>query len=424
MGITYTICGKMDQCKNMEKIVRKQSNLLFVLMTMIILSPLAIDIYLPSMPSMASEFKVSSSKIQSTLGIYLFAMGLGQIFIGPLADRFGRKKIALSGILFYIASSFLASNVEAFEMLQIARVLQGVGACAISIVVFSVVRDNFTRVKSAQYYSYLNGAICVIPALAPTLGGLLAIHFGWRSTFVFMTLAAILVLFITMLKLPETRPENTDVSGKIYHFERYTVILKDGHFLFYAFACMAGMASILGYASYSPLWLIQHLGVSEMTFSTLFGLNALVNIIASFSAPIVIKRFGNHRTVIIAFVTMLAAALLELATQAWHFSTALAGAYAFMLPMMLLCIGFSFLLGPATTMALSSFGQRAGTASAILGCIQMSGAALSVALIQQSNLPAPYALGFLMGGLMIVFLMIMLMPFLGDFHQEKAFHLK
>ncbi len=391
---------------------------------MIILSPMAIDIYLPSMPEMASEFKVSTSSIQSTLGLFLFAMGMGQILIGPLADRFGRRPIALCGLILYIASSFLAANAEVFELLQIARVLQGVGACAISIVVFSVVRDSFSHVKSAQYYSYLNGAISVIPALAPTLGGLLALHFGWRSTFIFMTLIAVLVLFIVMFKLPETRPEHTDISGKIYHFQRYTVILKDGHFLFYAFACMGGMASILDYASYSPEWLIKHLGVSEMTFSALFGLNALINIIASFAAPIVIRRFGNRLTVIIAFVTMLASAVLQLVTQAWHFSTALAGAYAFMLPMMLLGIGFSLVLGPATTMALSSFGERAGTASALLGCIQMSGAALLVALIQQSNLSAPYAVAYLMGGLMITFLIIMLMPFFGNLHQEKECHLK
>ncbi|MCK5819793.1 MAG: multidrug effflux MFS transporter [Psychromonas sp.] len=391
-------------------------------MTMIILSPMAIDIYLPSMPAMSLEFNVSLSLIQSTLGFFMFSMGVGQILIGPLADRFGRRPIALMGISLYIASSFLGANAEVFELLQTARVLQGIGACATSIVVYSAVRDSFTQAKSAQYYSYLNGAICIIPALAPSFGGFLALYFGWRSTFIFMTLFAILVLFIVIFELPETRPKNTDESGRIYNFQRYTIILKDRHFLFYSLACMAAMASILDYVSYAPDWLINHLGVSEMIFSALFGLNAVVNIIAAFVAPIVIKRFGNRQTVIIAFVTMLASAITQIVIHAWGFSTGLAGAYAFMLPMMLLGIGFSLLVGPATTMALSSFSDRAGTAAAILGCIQMSGAALLVALMQLSNLTAPYAVAFLIGGLMIPFLMIMLMPYLADLHQEKACH--
>ena len=398
----------------------KSKNILFVLMSMVVLSPMAIDIYLPSMPVMAAEFNVSLSEIQSTLVLFLFAMGVGQILIGPLADRFGRRPIALMGISLYIGSALFAASVEVFELLQLARLLQGIAACATSIVVFSAVRDSFDNSKSAIYYSYLNGAICVIPALAPTLGGLLALQFGWRSTFIFMALFAAIVLVIVMFKLPETRPKNTDLTGNIYHLERYAPILKNRHFLFYAFACMAGMASILVYVSYSPQWLIEELGVSEMTFSGLFGLNAVINIAAAFAAPLVIKRFGNRPTVIIAMLIMLASAVIQVVVQGFGPETGLAAAYGFMLPMMLLCIGFAFLLGPATTMALSAFGDRAGTASAMLGCIQMSGAALIAALIQQTSLTAPYAVAFLMGGLMIAFLIVMIMPSLERYHQEQV----
>lgn len=397
----------------------KSRNILWVLMSMVVLSPMAIDIYLPSMPMMAGEYNVSLSDIQSTLVLFLFAMGVGQILIGPLADRFGRRPIALIGISLYIASSILAANADVFEVLQFARVLQGIAACATSIVVFSAVRDCFNSSESAVYYSYLNGAICVIPALAPTLGGLLALQFGWRSTFVFMALFAVIVLLIVLFKLPETRPKGTDSTGNIYHWERYTPVLTNAHFLFYALACMAGMASILVYVSYSPEWLIKHLGVSEMTFSGLFGLNAVINIVAAFTAPMVIKRLGNRPTVILAFSIMLASAIIQLVVQQWGPLTGLLAAYAFMLPMMLLCIGFAFLLGPATTMALSAFGDRAGTASAMLGCIQMSGASLLAALIQQTSLTAPYAVALLMGGLMIIFLIMIITPKLNVLHLER-----
>ena len=397
-------------------------NILPILMSIVVLSPLAIDIYLPSMPVMAAEFNVSSSEIQSTLVLFLFAMGIGQILIGPLADRFGRRPIALSGIALYVVSSVLAALVMEFHWLQFARVLQGIAACASSIVVFSAVRDSFSPKEGAHYYSYINGIICVIPALAPTLGGLLALQFGWRSTFIFMAVYGLIILAIVFYRLPETRPTNTQSGGRLYHWARFKPVLQDSHFIFYALTCMTGMAAILTYVSYAPDWLIRHLGVSELSFSLLFGLNAVVNIGACFAAPLVIKRFGNRETILIALLCLITSAVLQLLAQQWGPATGLSAAFAFMLPMMPLCIGFALLLGPATSMALSGFAERAGTAAAMLGCIQMSGAALLAGLIQQSNLSAPYAVIVLIGGGAISLLVVMLMPRFNHWHKEQLVH--
>ncbi|MEZ9594291.1 multidrug effflux MFS transporter [Shewanella sp. 10N.261.52.F9] len=397
-------------------------SLLPILLPMVILSPLAIDIYLPSMPTMAAEFAVSASEIQSTLVLFLFAMGTGQLLIGPLADRYGRRPVAIGGIIFYMISSVLAAVAVEFHWLQIARVMQGLAACSTSIVVFSAVRDCFSPKEGARYYSYLNGMICIIPALAPTLGGLLALQFGWRSTFVFMALYGFVVLMLVSLRLPETRPQNTVSDGPLYRWARYKPVITEPHFVFYALACMAGMAAILSYVSYAPVWLIENLGVSELTFSGLFGLNAAVNIVACFTAPLVIKKLGNRPTVIAALTLMLASAATQVIVQTVGPQTGMMAAFSFMLPMMLLCIGFALLLGPATSMALSAFGERAGTATAMLGFIQMSGASLLTAFIQQTSLPAPYAVAFLMGGGAIALLAMMAMPKLDHWHQEQHAH--
>jgi len=393
--------------------------LLPILMFMVVLSPLAIDIYLPSMPEMATEFGVSDAKIQSTLVLFMLAMGIGQILIGPLADRFGRKPIALFGVCLYIASSLFATYVTEFQYLQLARILQGIAACATSIVVFSAVRDNFSNEKSAHYYSYLNGVICVIPALAPSLGGLLALQFGWRSTFLFMAAYAILVLIVIAFKFPETRPKNTITSSNLYHWSRYQPILSNSHFVFYASACMIAMAAILTYVSYAPSWVIKHLGLSEMTFSYLFGVNAIINIGACFLAPWVIKKLGKRHTVLIALWMMIASAFVQLAVQALPAVNSLMAAIYFMLPMLLLCIGFALLLGPATSMALSGFGERAGTAAALLGCMQMSGAALLTGAVQQTDLTAPYASALVIGGGAMVLLVIMSLSRFNHWHYEQ-----
>uniref|UniRef100_Q0HQ05 Bcr/CflA family efflux transporter n=1 Tax=Shewanella sp. (strain MR-7) TaxID=60481 RepID=Q0HQ05_SHESR len=394
-------------------------NLLPILMSLVLLSPLAIDIYLPSMPTMAAEFAVSASEVQSTLVLFLFAMGVGQILIGPLADRYGRRPVALFGVLLYGASSLLAAAAIEFHWLQLARVLQGLAACSTSIVVFSAVRDCYSPKEGARIYSYLNGAICVIPALAPTLGGLLAMQFGWRSTFVFMTLYAILMMLLVGYRLPETRPVNTVSTGPLYRWSRYKPVLSNTHFLFYAFACMSAMAAILSYVSYSPVWLIGHLGVSELAFSGLFGLNAVVNIVACFAAPVVIRKLGNRPTAILALVLLVLSAVLIIAAQAFGPSVGMAAAFAFMLPMMLLCIGFAFLLGPATSMALSAFGERAGTATAMLGFIQMSGASVIAGLVQQTNLTAPYAVALVMGVFSVGLLSMMGLNRFDHWHQEQ-----
>jgi len=396
--------------------------LLPILMMMVVLSPLAIDIYLPSMPEMAREFSVSDTQVQTTLVLFILSMGIGQVLIGPLADRFGRRPIALTGILLYITSSFFAAIVVQFEYLQLARILQGVAACATSIVVFSAVRDRYNAQQSAHYYSYLNGVICVIPALAPTLGGFLALHFGWRSTFIFMALFAIIVLLVVIFKLPETRPEHANNHTALYRWARYQPILSNSQFVFYALACMIGMASILTYVSYAPSWIIKHLGLAELTFSYLFGFNALINIAACFLAPKVIKKLGNHSTVSVALWLMVISAALQAAVQQFALSNALLAAILFMLPMLFLCVGFALLLGPATSMALSHFSERAGTASALLGCIQMSGAALLTGLLQQTGLSAPYASIVMIGGSAAIFIVVMCMSQYKHWHQEKLQH--
>ena len=394
-------------------------NLLPIVMSMVLLSPLAIDIYLPSMPTMATEFAVSASDVQSTLVLFLFAMGLGQVLIGPLADRYGRRPVAIFGVLLYGASSLLAAAAIEFHWLQIARLLQGLAACSTSIVVFSAVRDCYSQKEGAKIYSYLNGAICVIPALAPTLGGLLAMQFGWRSTFVFMTLYAMLMMIVVGYRLPETRPANTVTTGPLYRWSRYKPVLGNTHFLFYALACMSAMAAILSYVSYAPVWLIGHLGVSELAFSGLFGLNAVFNIVACFAAPIVIRKLGNRPTVVLALVLLILSSVAVVVAQLFGPSTGMAAAFAFMLPMMLLCVGFAFLLGPATSMALSAFGERAGTAAAMLGFIQMSGASILAGLVQQTDLTAPYAVALVMGVSSIGLLVMMALSRFDHWHQEQ-----
>ena len=259
-----------------------------------------------------------------------------------------------------------------------ARLLQGLGACATSVAAFATVRDLFGPEKSGKMISYLNGAICFIPALAPILGSWLTQEFGWRSNFSFMAGFAVVVGAILFFQMKETNPATEKVA--VFKLERYWSVLKTPSFVFHASLCLMAMAVILAYVTSAPVVLMESLGMSMNEFTFWFGINAAFNIIAAFTAPKFMDRFGTYKTLVVGILLLgLAGALmLVLANHA----TAL----AFMFPIFLSSVGFAWILGASAGKALEPFGDRAGTAAALLGLFQMSGSGLLVGTMQRLQL--------------------------------------
>ncbi|KAB0302351.1 multidrug effflux MFS transporter [Vibrio fortis] len=349
-----------------------------LLAMLVLFSPLAIDIYLPALPQISETFHVEHALAQDTITWFLFAMGVGQLFAGPLADKLGRRTVALGGISIYAVSACLAWAAQSIDMMLMARLLQGLGACATSVAAFATVRDLFGPEKSGKMISYLNGAICFIPALAPILGSWLTQEFGWRSNFSFMAGFAVIVGAILFFQMKETNPATEKVA--VFKFERYWSVLKTPSFIFHASLCLMAMAVILAYVTSAPVVLMENLGLSMNEFTFWFGINAAFNIIAAFTAPKFMDRFGTYKTLVVGILLLgLAGALmLILANQA----TAL----AFMFPIFLSSVGFAWILGASAGKALEPFGDRAGTAAALLGLFQMSGSGLLVGTMQRLQL--------------------------------------
>ncbi|AHX31368.1 Multidrug resistance protein MdtL [Aeromonas hydrophila] len=349
--------------------------LILLLVLLVLFSPLAIDIYLPAIPQMAEQLGAEVTLMQGTITWFLFSMGLGQLLVGPLADRYGRKPIALGGVLLYGLSALGAGFAASLGELMLARVLQGFGACATSVAAFSVVRDSYGPKKSGQMISYLNGAICFIPALAPLLGGWLTAKAGWSANFWFMAGYAVIVGSWLLWRMPETRPEETSSSGPLISWSRYSPVLRSPSFLFNATLCMLAMAVILAYVTAAPVQLMVKLGLDMSGFSYWFTANAALNILACFLAPRFIARVGPRRTLRIGLLVLLLSAIAL--TLAMHIEHPL----AMMGPVFLSSIGFAMILGAAAGMALAPFGHCAGTAAALLGLFQMSGSGALVGFI-------------------------------------------
>lgn len=349
--------------------------LILLLVLLVLFSPLAIDIYLPAIPQMAEQLGAEVTLMQGTITWFLFSMGLGQLLVGPLADRYGRKPIALGGVLLYGLSALGAGFATSLGELMLARVLQGLGACATSVAAFSVVRDSYGPKKSGQMISYLNGAICFIPALAPLLGGWLTAKAGWSANFWFMAGYAVVVGSWLLWRMPETRPEETRSGGPLISWSRYSPVLRSPSFLFNATLCMLAMAVILAYVTAAPVQLMVRLGLDMSGFSYWFAANAALNILACFLAPRFIAKVGPRRPLRIGLLVLLLSAIsLSLSMHIAH-------PLAMMGPVFLSSIGFAMILGSAAGMALAPFGHCAGTAAALLGLFQMSGSGALVGFI-------------------------------------------
>ena len=350
--------------------------LLPLLILMVIFSPLAIDIFLPALPIMAEEFVAPMKHMQWSVTIFILSMGFGQLISGPLADRYGRRPVALGGIIIYGLASLVSAYSDSLTFFLLSRLLQGFGACAIVVSAFASVRDKYNAIESGVMYSYLNSAICCIPALAPLLGNVLTEAFGWRSNFEFMTGYAVFAGLILFFTLKETKPEHTEQHKNLISLAQFMPVLKHPVFLFNSLVVMLAMAIIIAYVSSSPAWLMVRLGLDQQSFVFWFSMNAVINIVACFLAPKFLVRFGARVTIGSGMILLIAAGLLMLALLAWKTPI------AFMLPIMISSLGFSFLMGACAGQALAPFGQKAGAASALLGFIQMSGSAVIVYLLQ------------------------------------------
>ncbi|HZH50545.1 MAG TPA: MFS transporter, partial [Microvirga sp.] len=161
-------------------------SLIALLIAVAAVSPLGINMYLPSMPGMARAFGVDFTTIQLTLSLYLAAMALGQLIIGPLSDRFGRRPVLLTGLSVFVAGSLICYLAQDVRLLIFGRVVQAIGGCAGITLSRAIVRDLYDRERVASMIGYVTMGMAVAPMIAPTIGGVLETLYGWRASFVFL----------------------------------------------------------------------------------------------------------------------------------------------------------------------------------------------------------------------------------------------
>lgn len=349
-------------------------NFLILLLLLVLLGPLGIDLYLPTIPDIAKDLGSSESVIQSTIALFILVLGLGQLISGPLVDRYGRKPIAIVGIVLYIIGAGVAISATTPTVFIASRLLQGVAVCCTSVVAFSCVRDRMNGTEAARAFGFLNGTLNIVPALAPLLGGLLAEAWGWRAPFWFLALYAVIILVLIAVFLPETRPTNLP-KVKIIPLETYCRILGHRQFIIFALVNAGTMGMALTYVSLAPTVLMGEAQLSPLAFSIVFGINGFWIMFASYIANHFIHKIGRPACLLVGS-SMMAIGCLGLILGFVVLPEAIQSHWVvYMLPVACACTGLAFMMGTATSYALEPFGNEAGTASALVGFVQMAGGA-------------------------------------------------
>lgn len=342
------------------------------------MGPLAIDTYLPALPTIARELGASAAAVQVSLAMYFIGIAFGQAFYGPLSDRIGRKRALSLGLTVFVASSIgcaLAWNVESLIGF---RFLQALGGCAPLVIPRAVVRDHFDERESVQMLSMLILVMGLAPILGPLIGGQLLVNFGWRSIFWVLTAYGAIWFAVGALFLSESLPrEHRKRQSLRAILAIYRQLLRDRIYMGYVLAGGFMFAGLLTYITGSPFVFIEIFHVPPERFGLFFGTNAAGLIAASQINRWLAGRIDPRRTVRI---------ILPIATAAGFgmlFSayTGFGGFAGILIPLFCFITCYGFIMPNTTALAMAPHGAIAGSASALLGTLQFVVGSTAAALV-------------------------------------------
>lgn len=366
--------------------------LIFILAAIVALGPLSIDMYLPALPRLQAHFQTDAASVQLTLATYFVGLSLGQLLYGPLSDRFGRRGPMLVGLLGYTVASIACAFAQSIEALIFWRFAQAMTGCAGMVIGRAMVRDWCEPQDMARVLSLLVLIMGIAPILAPTLGSAVLVSGAWPDLFFILTgfglFCSILVILGVEESLPvASRDKEISFAGSLRH---YLHVLSHRRFMGYALSGGLAQSGMFAYISTSSFVFMHGFGLSEQQYALLFGANAFGLILASQLNRSLLKHYPAQQVLQYAIGVY---CLLALLMTLFAF-TALGGVWGIALPLWgcISCIGFTF--PNSTSAAMAPFGDRAGTASALLGTLQFGIAGLTSAIVGHfsSSHPLPMAL--------------------------------
>ncbi|MCP9750634.1 Bcr/CflA family efflux MFS transporter [Ferruginibacter sp. HRS2-29] len=384
---------------------KNRSLIILILGLLSAIGPFSIDMYLPGFPAMAKDLHTSVDMISYSLASFFVGICFGQLLFGPLLDRFGRKMPMLAGLTLYIIASIGCALSHSVEMLVIFRFLQALGGCVGVVAPRAVIRDLFPVEENAKIFSLMILILGVSPIVAPTAGSYIISHFGWNSVFFVLTVITALVLIAVIFWLPESKKPDPAYSlrAKPILTNFYNVI-KVPQFYTYSLTGAISSAGLFAYLAGSPYVFMELFGTTEQEYGYIFAIIAAGLITCSQLNTLLLKKYTSQQLSVVTLSIQTAVGLLL------FFGTLLNWLNLYstiaLMAMFLSCQGFSFPNSSALSMA--PFTKDAGSASALMGAMQMGAGALAAAIVGMLNARSALPVTGVMAACALIALVILL----------------
>ncbi|WP_257224778.1 multidrug effflux MFS transporter [Acinetobacter sp. YH12096] len=341
------------------------------------IGPIGIDMYLPSIPIMATSLGSSEGAIQLSLMTFFVGLMLGQLMYGPLSDKFGRKPLIYLGLGIYILGSIGCTFAQSVEQLQWIRFIQGLGGSIGMVIAFAIIKDQFQGPAMGKMMSMVLAILGLSPVAAPLIGDGLQALGSWRNIFIFLAVYAAIVLAAVAMLLPETRQVELRQQFKLSQtIKLYGQIIRDRKFIIYSLTLCIAQAGFFAYIAGSASVFISEYQLSSTQFSLLFAFNAFGLIAAAIFNPKVHEKFGPlnaYKIMNSSFLLIMAVLLLA---QCSGYSNLIFFCSALFIAVALL----GFIMPTGSHLSLMFQHKNAGTASALLGALQFGFGAIITTL--------------------------------------------
>ena len=347
--------------------------------------------YLPGFPAIAKDLHTDVPTIGFSLTSFFIGISAGQLLYGPLLDKYGRKKPLYAGLILYIATSIGCMYSHTIESLVALRFFQAIGSCAATVAAVAMVRDLFPVKDNARVFALLMLVVGASPMVAPAVGGYVTHAFGWNTVFLILTVLGVGILLACLLWLPESyRPDSTISLKPKPIINNFLAVLTNAQFTTYALAGALSFAGIFTYVSGSPKVFMEVYGVSGEVYGWIFAGLSVGFIGCSQVNSFLLRRFQSRQIIPVALAFQSAFGILLFLAAITHILTLTL--LLILLFGYLCCLGF---VNPNTAaLCLAPFSKNAGSASAVMGALQLGIGAITSAAVSAVKIPNASPMAF------------------------------
>ncbi|BGI50738.1 MAG: Bcr/CflA family multidrug efflux MFS transporter [Arsenophonus endosymbiont of Ceratovacuna japonica] len=342
--------------------------LIIILGLISMLMPLSIDMYLPSLPSIAKSFNVNTGQAQMTLNSYILGFSISQLFYGPMSDSIGRKPVILGGVIIFSITSWMSTLANNIEQFIFIRFLQGLSAAAASVVITALMRDMFCSNEFSRSMSFVLLVMTIAPLLAPILGGMVMIWFSWRAIFWIISLVAIIVSLLIIFFVQETLPKEKRQKFNLQNtIKQLITLFRDKKVFCYILSSGFSFAGLFSFLNTGPFVYIELYNVLPQNFGYYFALNIIFLFLLTILNSYYVRRFGALKMLHIGLTLQFIMGMLLI------LNTILNLGFITMIFGIAIYVGsIAMISSNAMSVILDNYPHIAGTVSSLVGTVRFS----------------------------------------------------